>query len=106
MTSSTDWDKVVTVLENLGKDTVDSEHVSRESLPQILNEAVGLKEDYVGGYMLRRSENSPLEVLLIYGPKSRRFGLVLGNPTLIPSYLKRLQIVAVNPRLALYVGVD
>jgi hypothetical protein len=104
-----DWQKVVAALEALDKGTAGPYSVALDvdSLPSVLNETVGLRGDVDSGYMLKRGGNgSPFEAFIMYGPKSRRWGVVLGNPTLIPSNLKRLHLVAVTPRLLLFAGID
>jgi hypothetical protein len=106
--SPQDWEKVVIALDGLnpGDTGPYSEAVEKQSLPPILETAVGLKTDFGGAFIFKGDANdAPFEAVFSYGPKSRCWGVVLGNRK-IPSYLKRVRTISVHPRLTLYVGVD
>lgn len=109
--SPTDWQEVATSLETLAAAQTDpandSVSVRRDSLPTVLDRVIGLKDDFNGGYVSKGSgESGSTQVFLSYGPKSRRWGVVLGERELIPGYLTRVHVAPVHRRLLFYVGVD
>ena len=106
--SPQDWEKVVIVLEGLdpGDPGPYSEAIEKQSLPPILETAVGLKTDSPSGFIFKGdAKDAPFEARFMYGSKSRTWGVALGSRT-IPTQLLRLRTVQVHPRLTLYVGVN
>ena len=101
LTSNSDWNRINGSLITLSKVDEDgsSASVNRAEIDQNLYR-LGRIDDFDSGYVNSKG------VLLMYGPKSRRWGVAKGDPGLIPSNLKLLRTARVASNLWFYIGVD
>ena len=104
-----EWKGVAIAIESLSanKQGAFSENVEVNALPAVLRDKLWSSSDYKGGYIGRRINRTEVEARFMYGPKSRRWGIVYGEQVIqVPNNLSSRRTIQVLPNLLLFVGVD
>jgi len=103
------WPQMVSDLENLGRQSVEADGSYRSfhsrTLPPSLRQ-LGSGQDYLGGsgQMVTYSDYTGILAQVVFGYKSRTWGLVVGPERAVESYCPRCERIQVAPNAYFFVG--